>query len=145
MKTIKLFAVILLAFVTIFSCNKSKEETPDYPDATLLLTTKPWKLLSYGFDHNKDGLISRNEESIKDCEKDNISVFNRDGSGIVMDNEISCEGNNKIGQFSWTLSNNDTLLDFTSGAAYITSLSGDNLIIRDTISDPVRLIVVYGH
>jgi hypothetical protein len=142
---LKICFAVLLLMITCFGCNKEKEQKAPLPVAVTLLTEKPWKLLSYGYDSNKDGLIGVDEESIRDCEKDNVSVFNSDGTGIVQENALICDGNDQSSQFKWSLTNNDTVLDFIYGTAFIAKLSGDNLIITNSNSDLVKLIVIYGH
>ncbi|MES1216241.1 MAG: hypothetical protein ABUT20_12065 [Bacteroidota bacterium] len=145
MKRINFVLLVVTVVITIFSCERDGQQMQEYPDATLLLTARPWKLLSYGYDHNGDGIIDSNEISIKDCEKDNVSIFNPDGSGVVLENALICSAGNKVSQFSWALTENNTVLDFTTGAAFITRLSKDDLIITDTVADAVKLMVMYGH
>jgi len=145
MEKIKISLIYVAIIITVFSCKKSSDQDSPFATPSLLITAKPWKLLSHGYDFNKDGLISSNEEDIKDCEKDNVSFFNTDGSGIVEENERVCNGDERYSHFSWSLINNDTMLDFNSGIAYIAKLSKDSLIITDTDLDPVKLMVIYGH
>ena len=89
MEKIKISLIYVAIIITVFSCKKGNEQDSLYPAPSLLITAKPWKLLSHGYDFNRDGLISSNEEDIKDCEKDNVSFFNVDGSGIVEENKKS--------------------------------------------------------
>jgi uncharacterized protein with WD repeat len=131
--------------LTIVSCNKDSGQPLPSPGASLLLTEKPWKLRSYGYDFNKNGVIDSNEENIRACEKDNVSVFNSDGTGIVMENALICEGSEKVSHFVWSLTSDDRVIDFDYDAAFIARISKDDLIITDTTSDPVRLTVIYGH
>jgi hypothetical protein len=145
MKKIKIRLLYVIAIVAMVSCNKDNGQPLPSPGASLLLTEKPWKLRSYGYDFNKNGLIDSNEENIRACEKDNVSVFNPDGSGIVMENALICEGAENIDHFVWSLTDDNTVIDFDYGAAFIATLSKDDLVITDTISDPVRLTVVYSH
>lgn len=145
MKRIK-FLFLLASLATMgYNCKKEKDQKTELPVTIRLLTEKPWKLLSYGYDSNKDGLITRDEETIRDCEKDNISVFNVNGTGIVYENGIVCDRDEKSSQFNWSLTNNDTVLDFIYGMAFIAKLSGERLVISNSNSDLVKLIVIYGH
>ena len=109
------------------------------------LTQKPWRLLSYGFDHNKNGLVDIDEESIRDCEKDNSYTFNKDGSGVVAENTMICDANDPVNQFAWTLTNNDSVLDFYYGKANIIKLDSDNLYITSPNNDDIKLLLIYGH
>jgi len=132
-------------------CKKYNVTVP-YPPAistnktpTENLTLKPWRLLSYGFDHNKNGLVDIDEESIRECEKDNSYTFNKDGSGMVAENTMICDASNPVNQFTWTLTNNDTVLDFYYGNANIIKLDADNLYITNSNTDDVKLLLIYGH
>lgn len=144
MKTLKFCFIYAVIALTFFNCKKENGSEPLIADAERLLTEKPWKLLTYGYDNDKDGRVSKREELIRDCEKDNISVFKPDGTGVVTENETICPGGEKVSQFTWALTENGTVLDFTSGAAYVKQLSENNLIITDTVSSPA-LTVIYGH
>ena len=110
-----------------------------------MLTAKPWKLISYGFDSDKNGIVDSNEEAIRDCETDNTYTFNKDGSGVVNENSKICSGSDPDHAFSWALRNNDRVLDFYFGTAYIAKLSADKLYITDSNSDQVKLLLIYGH
>jgi len=145
--TMKIRSFILgaLTVIAIFSCKKDRKQTQDEAGASEMLTAKPWKLLSYGNDDNKDGVVNNNEELIRDCEKDNTAIFNIEGSGMVMENVKICEGHEGTSPFKWSLTNNNTMLDFQYGIAAIVKLSKDSLIITDTGSGAIKLIVKYSH
>ena len=146
------FSVLLITTVALMTGCKKYNITAPYPPAmstnktpTENLTQKTWRLLSYGFDHNKNRLIDIDEESIRDCEKDNTYTFNKDGSGVVTENAMICDANNPVNQFAWTLTNNDTVLDFYYGKANIIKLDADNLYITSPNNDDVKLLLIYGH
>ena len=145
MDQVKFSLFYVAVIMTVFSCKKDRYQQPDPPAVAQLLTAKSWKLLSYGYDHNKNGRVDSNEQEIRDCEKDNVSVFNSDGSGIVSENETICDGYEKESQFTWLLTNNDSVIDFNYGIAHIDSISKDRLVITQTITQPLRLIIIYGH
>ena len=148
--------VIILLFITIAfmqGCKKnisanphpvSPEESAPKTPADILIE-KPWRLLSYGFDRDKNGLIDGTEESIRECDKDNSYTFSKDGSGVVAENVLICDGNSPVNQFAWTLTNNDTVLDFYYGEAYVLQLTTDRLFIANTNIDEAKLLLVYGH
>jgi len=139
------FILSALTVIALFSCKKDRKQPQDLAGATEMLATKPWKLLSYGYDENKDGIVNNNEESIRDCEKDNTAIFNIEGSGMVMENVKICEGHEETSPFKWSLTNNNTELDFQYGIASIVKLSRDSLIITDTGSGATKLVVKYSH
>ena len=147
---IKFFALLITAIVLVTGCKKYNITSP-YPAMSANrtpkenLTQKPWRLLSYGFDHNKNGLVDIDEESIRDCQKDNSYTFNKNGSGVVAENAMICNTNDPLNQFAWTLTNNDTVLDFYYGKAYIIKLDADNLDITSSSTDDIKLLLIFGH
>jgi hypothetical protein len=149
---IKLFVLLITAMALVPGCKKYNETAP-YPTAMMStnktpaenLTQKPWRLLSYGFDRNKNGLVDTEEESIRNCEKDNSYTFNKDGSGVVAENAMICDANNPVDQFAWTLTNNDTVLDFYYGKANIIKLDADYLYITSSSTDDIKLLLIYAH
>ena len=145
MKRVTLYLLYAVAIIVISSCAKNNSEKSSTLSAAELLTSKPWRLLSYGYDNNKNGLVDSNEEAIKDCETDNTYVFNKGGSGIVQENLKNCTGNDPSHSFIWALKNNDTVLDFYFGTANIIKLSSDSLYISDPNPDPVKLLLIYSH
>jgi len=151
MTKIKFFVLLITAIVLVTGCKKYNETMP-YPPAMSTnktpaenLTQKPWRLLSYGFDHNKNGIVDIDEESIRDCEKDNSYTFNKNGSGVIAENTMMCDANDPLRQFAWILINNDTVLDFYFGKADIIKLDADNLRITSSNNDDVKLLLIYGH
>ena len=147
---IKFFALLITAIVLVTGCKKYNVTSP-YPAMSANktpkenLTQKPWRLLSYGFDHNKNGLVDTDEESIRDCQKDNSYTFNKDGSGVVVENAMICDTNVPVNQFAWTLTDNDTVLDFYYGKANIIKLDADNLDIAGSSTSDIKLLLIYGH
>ena len=147
---IKFFALLITAIVLVTGCKKYNITSP-YPAMSANrtpkenLTQKPWRLLSYGFDHNKNGLVDIDEESIRDCQKDNSYTFNKNGSGVVAENAMICNTNDPLNQFAWTLTNNDTVLDFYYGKAYIIKLDTDNLDITSSSTDDIKLLLIFRH
>ena len=148
----KLFILLFITLAVMPACKKYNSANP-YPvnpsetntkTPSEILTEKPWQLLSYGFDSNKNGLVDTNEESIRDCEKDNLYTFNRDGSGIVAENAMICNANNPMDQFTWMLLDNATVLDFYYGKANVLQLTSDRLLIANTNIDEIKLLLVYG-
>jgi len=146
------FPVLLITTIALMTGCKKYNVTAPYPSGvstnktpTENLTQKPWRLLSYGFDHNKNGFVDIDEESIRDCQKDNSYTFNKDGSGVVAENALICDTNVPLNQFAWSLTNNDTVLDFYYGKAYIIKLGADNLDITSSSTDDVKLLLIFRH
>lgn len=144
MKKINSYFFCVVLIVAISSCKKPTTDNAVHPDATELLTASPWTLLSYGYDDNRNGIVDGSEEAIQDCEKDNTYIFNKDGSGVARENTKICDGNEPTHSFTWALTNNNTKLDFLFGQAYLVNLSPSRLVISNSNSDPLKLLVIYG-
>ena len=134
----------LIVIVVISSCGKDNRNEHLPANATEILTAGPWKLISYGYDSNNNELVDIDEDATRDCDKDNIYSFNTDGSGVMTENERICSGGEPSSQFNWLLRNNDTEIDFYFGKAFIVKLTMDILIISNSDSDPVKLLLIYA-
>ena len=114
-----------------------------------LLTRRPWMLSGYGFDENKNGRIDADEESIEPCEKDNLYFFYKNGSGMFMENGLSCATGITELPFAWKLVSNNSALDFQYAVIKILLLSFDSLIIyHDKTIDnnrTLRYILIFTH
>ena len=134
---------VLIAMTS--SCEKkvTKESSPK--TNTQLLTEKPWKLISYGLDHNSNNYVEPSDEAIRDCDKDNTITFSQNGSGLVLENSQICTGNDAINHFSWRFFNNESGLDFEFGFLLISKLSTDSMRLQEEYNGPGRLILTYIH
>jgi hypothetical protein len=143
MRKAKACLLYLIVIVVIASCGKDNGNDHLPANATEILTASPWKLISYGYDSNNNELVDIDEDAIRDCDKDNIYTFNINGSGVITENERICSGGEPISQFNWRLTNDDTAMDFYFGKAFIVKLTMDTLIISNSDSDPVKLLLIY--
>lgn len=136
--------VLPVLFVITFSCIKDTGKK----SATQLLTQKTWTLVSYGYDHEANGMIDAAEESISDCDKDNNYTFNPDGTGVVEVNTLICGNGISEMTFAWKLTNNETTIDFLSGISTIHRLSEEQLIIshyKNSGTQSPRYIETFKH
>jgi len=135
------FVLPVLLAVTL-SCKKHTEEK----SVTQLLTQKTWTLVSYGYDHNTNGVIDAAEESIRDCDKDNSYTFNTDGTGVVEDNTLTCGNGISEMPFTWQFTNNETTIDFLTGIVTILKLNNEQLIIsHNANSGTPRYMETFKH
>lgn len=136
---------IIALFLLLISCRAENESL----SVTELLTRQPWILASYGFDENENGMIDTNEESIAACEEDNLYLFYRNGTGIFMDNRLSCATGISELPFTWKLINNHSALDFQFAVSQIQSLTIDQLIIYHhenmNTNRSIRYIQIFKH
>lgn len=144
MRKTKTFFLYLIVIVAISSCGKDNSNEHLLANATEILTARPWKLISYGYDSNNNELVDIDEDAIRDCDKDNIYTFNTDRSAVITENERICSGSEPTNQFKWLLTNNDTEIDFYFGKAFIVKLAMDILILSNSDSDPVKLLLIYA-
>ena len=146
-----LLIIITFAGISLASCKKYNDNNyldqkdQDATDTIQLLTAAPWKLLSYGFDHNENGTVDQTEDHIDDCKKTNVYQFNTNGSGTVSKDKNVCNNDTGTGIFSWTLTHNRTILDFINGTAFIAKIDKNKMVLTDTNGEPVKLITIYGH
>jgi len=140
-------AFLLLLSFSITSFHKSKPENNPVRIVSNeeLLTQRTWRLISYGRDFNSNGLIDLAEEQVSNCEADNEYLFARDGSGIVDEKSIICEGVDDRNSFKWNFVNQQTELDFVFGVSKIIKLTKDSLVLGDKSNVDDMLILIYKH
>jgi hypothetical protein len=112
-KGVKFFLPLCLILACLSTaCKKEKTEPAKTP--TQLLTGKAWILHAAGFDGNGNGIIDKEEDVLRDCERDNTLLFSTNGKGTVSDNNITC-GIQSDNEFTWKLvSGNELLIDNNS-------------------------------
>ncbi|MGC4038314.1 MAG: hypothetical protein QM764_20290 [Chitinophagaceae bacterium] len=145
MKRMKFYWIMFATIITVFSCSKQYTQPAQQTDAIKLLTQQPWKIASYGYDRNINGIIDGNEDEIRDCEQNTMYVFEKNGSGSVVENGNCGENSDDTNMFTWSLTNGDSVLDFVYARAIIEQLTKDNLIIKAPNAEPVKFFVVYKH
>jgi hypothetical protein len=119
--------LVLLAYlpaVFFVSCSgselrKAKEH---------LLTKSPWKYEKAGFDSNQDGYIDALDPRIADCGRDDIILFNADGTGSFNTGSITCDPSDPPSlPFTWSFENEDKGIYFQGQHFTIKTLSADRL------------------
>jgi hypothetical protein len=144
----KKFAFGLILLSIMMHMPACKKETPQRPipfDTVQLLTAKPWTLVSYGYDANNNSTIESNEDAIRDCEKDNTYFFYTDGSGLMKENALICDGNDSTNVFHWTLQDNNTELGFIYGVAELPVLTADAMVLSDSKLGATKLLFICKH
>jgi len=148
MKSISSYCIFLLLLsISITSFHKSKQEIKPTRIVSNdeLLTQQSWRLISYGRDFNNNGLIDPAEEQISNCEADNEYHFLPDGSGVMDEKSIICEGVELRNSFKWSFVNQQTELDFDFGVYKIIKLTEDLLILGDKNNITDKQILIYKH
>lgn len=146
-----MFTRILLTalFLILLSCKKEIDTRNEKVPAIELLTQKPWTLISHGLDSNGNDKIDPAEESIEDCQEDNITNFYPDGTGLFDDNAISCGIGIEKEAFVWAFTDTETGIDFLYDSLRILRLTDHELIFYKELilstNDKVKFILMYTH
>ena|ERR1044071_5186982 len=142
--------ILAILFSSGIACKKEKEDSMIQPKSpTDLLTQKTWILKSYGFDDNGNNIVDPEEELIEDCQKDNIYIFKKDGTGIYSDNTLICGNGVPDNEFSWKFVEQETAIDFVHNIARIEKLNEHELSFFYEIDlgngSALRVLVKYEH
>ena len=133
----------------LLSCKKENDNGSGGRTAAELLTLRPWILSSHGFDDNRNHKIDDAEESIEDCQKDNITPFYMDGTGLFDDHTISCGTGIDKEAFTWVFTHAETRIDLRYDSVKIIRLTDRELILCNELAfsnnDTVKFIVSYKH
>lgn len=143
----RIFLTGLLAILLSF--KKENDIPGERNSADELLTQKSWILASHGLDDNGNDKIDPSEESIEDCQKDNITHFYPDGTGVFDDNTLSCGNGIDKQPFTWAFTDRETRIDFLNDSARILRLNDHELILYKELvfsnNDTVKFILTYTH
>jgi hypothetical protein len=142
--------ILLTALLAILLSFKKESDTlGERISAAELLTQKPWILASHGWDENGNDKIDASEESIEDCQKDNITHFYPDGTGMFDDNTLSCGNGIDKQPFTWFFTDSQKGIDFLYDSAGIFRLNDQELIIYKELAfsnnETVKFILKYTH
>jgi len=107
--------IIGLCF-SVLSCDK--DSNPATVDKTQQITSADWKYDSGGIgDANGNILIDFSTTgTIPACTIDNTIRFNSNGSGTISENANVCSNAPATSAFTWSFSNNQTVLNVSAGA-----------------------------
>ena len=143
---------------TIYS--SCKKDNANSPSRTELLTSAPWILTALTFhgDYDGDGVIDPIDKDLfaewDACLKDDITIYNADGSGIYDHGPDNCSGLPQTSTFSWSFYNPYTqsidenvikYKDFGFDALSIVELSSTTLKLKDYINSSYFHLYTYSH
>lgn len=141
--------ILILAAFCFMGCSKDiVREGEVKKSPAQLLTQQPWTLTSYGTDYNSNGTIDESEESIQECQKDNLYTFNIDGSGFFSDNLLICANGIPELPFDWSLSGAGTILRIGAAEVKIIRLNENELVFFHELGTPMqslKFISSYRH
>ena len=116
---------------------------------TALLTRAAWKYQKIGFDSKEDGYIDVLGSRLEDCAKDDITIFNADGSGTCQTGPLKCDPADPTAlPFRWSFENHDSTLYFEEQHFKVKTLSENKLEIYNEEhlgGTNVRYIISFGH
>lgn len=100
-----------------FSVLACKKDSTSSDSKTQQISSADWKYDSGGIgDANGNILLNFPSGTIPDCSVDNTIHFNSNGSGTISENANVCNGAPATSTFTWSFSNNETILNVSSGA-----------------------------
>lgn len=108
----KIATLLLFTAASLTACKKDKDETKS---RTALLTEKEWLYVEDGKDDNNDGILSKDEVNLEDCELDDSFKFNTDGTLLDKDNTIRCGSSEATKTLTWAFQNNETEIVLSTG------------------------------
>jgi len=104
--------------ICFFALSCKKDSASSSPGKTQQLTSADWKYDNGGIGDASGNIIVNFSTmgTIPDCWLDNTIRFNSNGSGTVSENANVCSGAPATTAFTWSFSNNETVLNLSSGA-----------------------------
>jgi hypothetical protein len=144
-----LLAAIAICFIT--ACNKKDTDQPQ--TKSQLLTARPWKQVKIEQRYNTSDPWTDVTSSSSACELDNLISFTITGSFAETEGATKCSSTDPdiVTTGSWSLQNNDTVLQLTitgSGTVSANIVTLDENSLKYTVSDPsvpIYLQVTMGH
>jgi len=116
---------------------------------TALLTKAAWKYEKKGFDSGSDGYVNVLDSRLSDCEKDDITIFNPDGSGVFKTGIRKCDQSDPpFLPFTWMFGNHDSTIYFENQYFRIQTLTDKRLEIyheEEIGGDDVRYVIAFSH
>jgi hypothetical protein len=141
----KNFFALLFVSALVAGCDKNDDVDDGGKSPELLLTQKVWIFSSAGFDDNNNGVIDAQEETIRDCDRDNTFLFKTNGTGIFNENALTCGGPAE-GNFTWKFGADHTQFDIGGNRASILALTESELVYSPQIEwHTAPFIITYRH
>ncbi|HTQ26488.1 MAG TPA: hypothetical protein VMI35_00095 [Puia sp.] len=142
---IPLLRLVLITAVVMTGCRAKNGAD----EKTALLTRAAWKYEKMGFDSDEDGYIDVLDSRVSDCEKDDLTIFRPDGSGVFQSGRIKCDPSDPPSlPFTWLLENHDSSIYFEEQYFRIKTLTDSHLEIYhdETLAgSDVRYIIAFTH
>lgn len=131
-----------LLLISVFISCKRDPVLPDAPPTTIdLLTNGNWQMIAHGFDDDNSGAIESYENLLNDCQKDNTTKFNANGTGAVQENQLVC-GNDSVLNFTWKFIADEKAIEITAIKMNLHKLTGTELHL--VIEIPYLLMPVHS-
>ena len=137
-----------LIIIAAFAIACSKDSASDGKTPEQLLTQRSWKLVSHGFDNNDNNKIDPDEETVEDCERDNVYNFYVNGTGLVEENILHCTNGISDFSFNWRFADRQKTLDLFFATLHILKMDEEELILagdENANGQTPRHIGIYHH
>lgn len=127
------------------ACGGDRTET----GKTALLTRAAWRYQKIGFETSKDGYIDVLGSHYSDYEKDDVTIFNPDGSGCQKCTSLKYDPADPLAlPFNWSFENDARGMYFEHQHFKVEVLSDNRLEIYhdEHIGDEdIRYVIAFGH
>ena len=142
--------VLLLAIASLTACKKDKDDNKEKEKTrTELLTEKAWIYVDQGRDDNNDGVLSKEESDLEDCQLDDTFKYNTDGTLADRDNTSRCsQVDPETETFQWAFRNNETEIVTNGRLLKIKTLNETTLECsseRLDGSSTTKIIAIFKH
>ena len=138
---LRIISSLLLISISI-SCKRDPVISTPPPQTIDLLTKGSWQSIAHGFDDDNSGTIESYENLLTDCQKDNTTKFNTNGTGTVNENQVVC-GTDPVSNFAWKFVNDDKaieIMDITMNIQKLTETELHLIIEIPYVLTPVHSI-----
>ena len=137
--------LIVSSLVFFFSCQKSDGIVIPDKTVTDLLTQQQWLIEVAGFDDNLNGIVDGAENTLTDCQQDNIYIFSEGGNGAIQEGGIDCNPTSAL-LFTWTLQNGDKEILINDHRYFIVRVTEDELLLRAEVpAGTADFLLRYSH
>jgi hypothetical protein len=140
-----IFGYFVLAGLWLTACSGNVSEKT----RITLLTREGWKFKKIGVESEKQGYIDLLDSRVSDFEKDDITIFNPDGSGMQQTGSIKSDPSDPPSlPFNWSFENNASGIYFEEQHFKVKTLSENKLeIYRDERLDGEdrRYVIAFSH
>lgn len=118
------FTALAIFALSLGACSKNG----DKKTTLVLLTQSSWKYQIAGLDSDFNGTVDLEDPDLKDCDKDDITTFKTDNTGIFDEGATKCDPDDpQTKAFSWQFSNGENEIQYLGILFKILSIDDNTL------------------